>query len=63
MSMMAEDGTITLRCLVCDGIEFSEEESREGSRWGFTSHRMTLKVCVRCRHVMHFYDAHSQFTT
>ena len=63
MSMPDEDGTISLRCTVCDGTEFQDEETREDSRWGFTSHVMTLKVCVRCRHVIHFYDAHSLFTT
>lgn len=61
--MMAEDGTLALRCLVCEGTDFQHEEAREDSRWGFTSHVMTLMVCTRCRHVMHFYDAHSFFTT
>ena len=37
------------------------EESRQDSRWGFTSHRMTLMVCQRCRYVLHFYDEPSIF--
>jgi predicted nucleic-acid-binding Zn-ribbon protein len=51
----------TLTCPLCANTEFDTQESREESRWGFTSHRMTLKVCTRCSYVMHFYDAHSWF--
>ena len=38
-----------LRCPLCAGTEFQREESRQESRWGFTSHRMTLLDCRRCR--------------
>lgn len=51
----------TLACPLCANNEFSTEESRQESRWGLTSHRMTLKVCTQCTHVLHFYDAHSWF--
>jgi predicted nucleic-acid-binding Zn-ribbon protein len=51
----------TLACPLCGNTEFQTEESRQESRWGFTSHRMTLKVCTRCSYVLHFYDAHSWF--
>ncbi len=61
MSMVGADGRLSLVCLVCDGREFEQQESRQDSRWGFTSHRMTLMVCMRCRYVMHFHDAHSAF--
>lgn len=61
MSMLGEDGRIHLRCPVCDGESFEQQESREDSRWGFTSHRMTLQICTTCRYVMHFHDAHSAF--
>ena len=50
-----------LHCPLCGCTEFQREESRQESRWGFTSHRMTLLVCLRCRYVLHFYDAHSIF--
>lgn len=50
-----------LTCPLCQGTEFQQEESRQDSRWGFTSHRMTLKICQRCRYVLHFYDTHSIF--
>jgi hypothetical protein len=29
--------------------------------WGFTSHRMTLLTCQRCRCVRHFDDKRSTF--
>lgn len=50
-----------LRCPLCAGDRFDRQESRQESRWGFTSHRMTLLVCRRCRYVLHFYDRHSIF--
>jgi uncharacterized protein YbaR (Trm112 family) len=50
-----------LACPLCRGTSFQQEESRQDSRWGFTSHRMTLLVCDRCRYVLHFYDSHSIF--
>jgi predicted nucleic-acid-binding Zn-ribbon protein len=50
-----------LTCPLCHGTEFQQEESRQDSRWGFTSHRMTLMICVRCRYVLQFYDKHSIF--
>jgi len=57
----AEPGRPDLRCPLCGGASFQREESRSDSRWGFTSHRMTLLVCDQCRYVLHFYDAHSIF--
>lgn len=51
----------TLACPLCHNADFQREESRQESRWGFTTHRMTLLVCTRCRYVLHFYDAHSIF--
>ncbi|WP_328476042.1 hypothetical protein OHA21_20890 [Actinoplanes sp. NBC_00393] len=50
-----------LACPLCRGTEFQQEEARQDSRWGFTSHRMTLMICARCRYVLHFYDKHSIF--
>lgn len=50
-----------LACPLCHGTEFERQESRQDSRWGFTSHRMTLMICLQCRHVLHFSDGHSIF--
>lgn len=50
-----------LRCPLCGGAQFQREEARQDSRWGMTSHRMTLMICVQCRYVLHFYDRHSIF--
>ena len=54
-------GGTALRCPLCGNGSFDREESRQESRWGFTSHRMTLLVCTQCTYVLHFYDAHSFF--
>ncbi len=61
MAMIGPDGRIHLVCPVCGGESFEQQESRQDSRWGFTSHRMTLMVCAGCRFVMHFHDAHTLF--
>ncbi len=61
MTMIGADGQIRLECVVCGSTDFERQESRQDSRWGFTTHRMTLMVCVNCRYVMHFHDAHSLF--
>lgn len=54
-------GRPQLRCPLCGGMQFDQQESRQESRWGFTSHRMTLMICTRCTYVLHFYDKHSFF--
>lgn len=54
-------GKPQLQCPLCQTTEFQQEEGRLDSRWGITSHRMTLMVCVNCRFVLHFYDKHSIF--
>ncbi|MGN9837591.1 hypothetical protein ACTMTI_05665 [Nonomuraea sp. H19] len=53
--------TPQLACPLCHGTEFQQEEGRLDSRWGITSHRMTLMICMRCRYILHFYDKHSIF--
>jgi uncharacterized protein len=50
-----------LACPLCHGAEFDQQRGRVDSRWGFTSHRMTLLICRRCRYVLHFYDRRSIF--
>ena len=46
-------------CPLCGGQEFEQEEGRLDSKWGFTSHTLTLLICQRCQFVLHFYDGHS----
>lgn len=50
-----------LSCPLCRGTDFQRETARQDSRWGLTSHRMTLMICRRCRYVLHFYDRNSIF--
>jgi len=57
----AAGATPRLVCPLCGNQEFFREQSRSDSRWGFTSHRMTLLICQHCRFVLHFYDRHSIF--
>ena len=58
---MTQNAAPSLACPLCGGRSFQQEESRQDSRWGFSSHRMTLLVCDQCRYVLHFYDKHSMF--
>ena len=50
-----------LVCPICGGTEFERQESRQDSTWGFTSHKMRLLICTRCRLVLHFYEGNSIF--
>jgi hypothetical protein len=50
-----------LACPLCHGTQFDRQQGRLDSRWGFTSHRMTMMICRRCRYILHFYDSHSIF--
>ena len=50
-----------LACPLCHGTEFERQQSRQDSRWGFTSHKMTLMICLTCRHVLHFSEGRSVF--
>ncbi|GHJ48327.1 hypothetical protein Cs7R123_56690 [Catellatospora sp. TT07R-123] len=50
-----------LTCPLCACTDFQEEVGRLGSEWGFTSHVLTLMVCVNCRYILHFYDRNSIF--
>ncbi|GAA0842224.1 hypothetical protein ACFQVD_20605 [Streptosporangium amethystogenes subsp. fukuiense] len=50
-----------LSCPLCHGTEFQKEKGRLDSRWGVTSHRVTLMICARCRYILQFYDKHSIF--
>ncbi len=61
MSDHSPTGAPRLACPLCEGSSFSRQESRQDSMWGFSSHRMTLLICERCRYVLHFYDGNSIF--
>ncbi|MBV1853944.1 hypothetical protein [Catellatospora tritici] len=51
----------TLACPLCHATSFTQHEGRLDSKWGFTSHKMTLLICDSCRYVLHFYDRNSIF--
>jgi predicted nucleic-acid-binding Zn-ribbon protein len=46
-------------CPLCGGQQFQQEEGWLDSRWGFTTHRITLLICQRCQYILQFYDKHS----
>jgi hypothetical protein len=48
-------------CPLCGNGEYERQESRQDSMWGFTSHKMLLLICTRCRFVLHFYEGNSIF--
>jgi uncharacterized protein len=48
-------------CPLCGGDQFSKEEGRLDSKWGFTSHKMILLICEQCQLVLHFYNGNSIF--
>ena len=50
-----------LTCPLCQGTDFDRESSRQDSKWGFTSHKMTLMICRQCRYVLHFSQGRSIF--
>ncbi len=58
---MTAPATPSLACPLCGGTSFQQEEGRLDSKWGLTSHKMTLLVCDNCRYILHFYDRNSIF--
>ena len=56
-----EQAMATLVCPICRGTDFESEESRQDSRWGWTTHVMKLLICTRCRFVLHFSEGQSIF--
>jgi len=48
-------------CPLCGGTDFDRQASRQDSTWGWTSHKMRLLICTRCRYVLHFYEGNSIF--
>jgi hypothetical protein len=50
-----------LVCPLCKGREFVSERGRMDSRWGITSHKMTLMICLHCSLVLSFSGGRSIF--
>lgn len=46
-------------CPLCGGESFSMEEGRLDSKWGLSSHRVTLLICENCKFILHFYEGNS----
>ena len=43
-----------LKCPLCGGVEFEKQKGRMDSRWGLTSHKLVLMICLGCRLVLQF---------
>lgn len=50
-----------LECPLCGGSRFRKEEGRMDSKWGVTSHKITLMICEQCRFIMQFSKGRSIF--
>lgn len=46
-------------CPLCGGRRFGMEEGRLDSKWGITSHQVTLLICENCKFILHFYEGNS----
>ena len=54
-----ETGRKIPSCPLCGWRRFYKHEGRIDSKWGITSHQMTLLICENCKFVLHFYEGHS----
>ena len=54
-----EDSRNLPTCPLCGEGRFNVEEGRLDSKWGLTSHRVTLLICVNCKFILHFYEGNS----
>jgi C4-type Zn-finger protein len=50
-----------LTCPLCGNNQFKKEQGRMDSKWGFTSHKITLMICERCNFIMQFSKGRSIF--
>ena len=46
-----------LKCPLCAGTEFDQQQGRMDSRWGITSHKLVLQICRQCGLVLQFRPA------
>lgn len=58
---MNSESSPVLACPLCQCTQFEEQEGRLDSKWGITSHKMTLLICNQCSYILHFYNKHSFF--
>ena len=49
-----ESAKRALKCPLCGGLEFAQEQGRMDSRWGLTSHKLVLMICQTCGLVLQF---------
>lgn len=55
----AQEGRRLPACPLCGGRSFTREAGRLDSKWGLTSHKVSLLVCEHCRFILHFYEGNS----
>lgn len=49
-----QSATPVLKCPLCGGTQFDQQQGRMDSRWGLTSHKLVLKICQKCGLVLQF---------
>jgi uncharacterized protein len=57
----AEVAGPVLKCPLCGGLEFEQQEGRMDSRWGITSHKLVMQICQRCGLVLQFFAGRGIF--
>jgi hypothetical protein len=50
-----------LRCPICGSTYFDAEEGKLDSAWGFTAHRVVMRICRGCGYVLLFDAGRSIF--
>jgi len=43
-----------LVCPLCQGTEFDKQEGKMDSKWGITTHKITLRICKNRRLILSF---------
>jgi uncharacterized protein len=49
------------RCPMCQGSVFRQERGKIDSEWGVTAHRVDIRICERCGHVLLFSEGRTLF--
>lgn len=57
----AEVAKPVLKCPLCGGLEFEQQQGRMDSRWGITSHKLVMQICNRCGLVLQFFAGRGIF--
>lgn len=50
-----------LKCPLCGGIDFEKQRGKLDSRWGWTAHRVDMRICQKCGYLMQFYKGRTFF--